>query len=328
VVLAETPARAEQLLALAEQGRERFERSFNQPAARFAIVEIAEDALSQQKRSALKTMGFEVVLPWLSSNAHKQQVEQSVRQAVEAQLAGKSLGEDIHRSTIEAALAQARSQMTDEAAKQRDATAIPHELGHMWFINSYWPSGNAGLAAHYGGPGPDWLDEMAAVIVEPDASKDRRRALFWDRYGKIASAAVAKEAATDPLLNLTEYFETAHPASEAAQRLAGETGKLKEGATVVRVLTGDAAQQFGGDGIRFYLQSLLLSDYLVEATGNPSIFNDIAQRIAKGETLDGWLKRYGRKNGLATNVTQLETDWETWLGRKWRTQNTAPKSVN
>lgn len=43
---------------------------------------------------------------------------------------------------------------------------------------AFWPTKDQGEAgvSHYGGPGPDWLDEMAAILSEDAPTTDRRRA--------------------------------------------------------------------------------------------------------------------------------------------------------
>ena len=318
IALAGTADRARQLLGYAAGGHAKFEKIFNRTPARFAIIEISSDGLTKDRQTALRNAGFAVILPWLSPEAYLKQVETSVRQSVESQLSGTGMPESARQAAVAAALAQAKSQISPDAAAGRDGIAIPHELGHMWLIQAFWPDKTVDGIGHYGGPGPDWLDEMAAVLMEPAESAERRTGLFTERYRAIRVVMRQGNTPSDPLLDLNGYFSIVHPTAEAARELVlkGGGGAPADGMTV-RVLTGADAKRFAGDGIRFYLQSLLVSEYLIARSGNPKVIGQIAAAAASGQSFTDWLSKNKKKSGLPASLDAMQTDWMDWLGQQF-----------
>ena len=317
VVLAGTADRAKQLLDYASGGKTKFEKLFGRTAARYAIVEIPSDRLTEDRHTALRNAGFAVVLPWLSPEAYQKQVETSVRQTVESRLIESGMPESARQAAVAAALAQAKSQISPDAAAKRDGIAIPHELGHMWLIQAFWPDKIVDGGGHYGGPGPDWLDEMAAVLMEPADSAKRRTELFTERYRAIRLAMHQGHATSDSLLDLKSYFSTVHPVANAARELVSKGGSDPAGGGMtVRVLTGEEAKRFAGDGIRFYLQSLLASEYLVDRSGDPAVIGRIATAVANGQSFPDWLSKNKKKSVLPMSLDAMQADWLDWLERR------------
>ncbi|MCZ8172166.1 MAG: hypothetical protein O9272_10555 [Brevundimonas sp.] len=307
LVIAGNAERAARLLELGDAAHARFAERFGREPARYAIVEIGTAGFAGAIRDDLRKQGFPVSLPWLSPEAYRDQALGSIRRGLQGRLAG--LPEEMRATALRSAEEQVERQFSAEATASRDATAIPHELGHMWLIEAYW--GNvSGSGGHYGGPGPDWLDEMAAVILEPDFSADRRRELFAQRYRAIMAGGTG-----DDLLNLQDYFGKIHPVGESARALVGSVSG--DGGAQVRVLTGEEAQRIAGDGIKFYLQSRLVADYLIERTGQASIFGEVAGFVAKGNSFADWLARHGRGNKLPGSQADFITDWLEWLKRRY-----------
>ncbi len=314
IVLAGSADRAKQLLEYAAGGKTKFEKLFNQTAARFAIIEISSDLLTEDRHTALRNAGFAVVLPWLSPEAYQKQVEASVRQTVESRLIEAGVPESARPAAVAAALAQAKSQISPDAAAQRDGVAIPHELGHMWLIQAFWPDKTVDSVGHYGGPGPDWLDEMAAVLMEPAESAKRRTELFTERYHAIRVDMRQGRAQTDSLLDLKAYLSTVHPAADAARALVSQSGSDPiGGGMTVRVLTGEEAKRFSGDGIRFYLQSLLVSEYLAARSGDPAVIGKIAAAAANDQSFTDWLSKNNKSTSLPTSLDAMQSDWLDWL---------------
>lgn len=275
LIIAESPERAQSLLALTESGADRFETLFARKAAPYAIVDRTEGGLSGGDRQALTAAGYLAILPWLSPDGFRSQMSASVRRAIEANTS--AMTEEQREAALKSALAQLESRLSDSAAADRDATAIPHELGHMWLIRAFWPQMTEFEGGHYGGPGPDWLDELAAVLHEPETMAAQRRDHFAKRLNVIRASQAKGEEVTDSLLDLTAYLTKAHPVGGNPQELMAQTGGAPTtGGATIRVLTGAEAQRVSGDGIRFYLQSRLVADYVLERSGDPAIFGKIA----------------------------------------------------
>jgi hypothetical protein len=314
VVIAGSRDRAQQLLDLGSSGFKRFSRYFGKTATSYAIVEIGAEGLSQTVRDNLRAAGINVILPWLSPDAYQAQIEGSIRRSVTSQIEKSGLTGSAREAAIEAAMKQALQRLPADRATRANNIAIPHELGHFWFINGYWPEAAGKSSGHYGGPGPDWLDEMAAVLMEPDESKMQRRLQFWDRYRAIQMTRKKQLDPKDELLNIIQYFSISHPVADAAQAvMQNNSGLANSGKTTVRILTGEEAKRVSGDGIRFYLQSLLVSDYLRARSKNEAIFGIISAAAGSKITFSDWLAKHGRRHGLPTTVEALQSDWLKWL---------------
>ena len=207
----------------------------------------------------------------------------------------------------EAAVAQALTKLTAQATPGsddvRDRTALPHELGHLWFIRTYWPDRSA-AGGHYGGPAPDWFDEVAAVLMEDDASGTARR----DQFAATLAGTRGTVEERDRLLDLQSYLSTEHPALPGVRATAGD---VRPGGGGVRVLTGPEAQKIAADGLFFYLQSRRFADYLIERTGNPAVFGRVADAIAAGGSFADWLSVSGYP-ALPTTLDGLAADWRAW----------------
>lgn len=316
IAIAESPERARYLIGLAEAGAERFERYFGQKATPFAIVERTEGGLTDAEQQALKDAGYAAVLPWLSPQGFRNQMTQSVRRAFDAGTAG--MEPEQRELAWQSALAQLEPRVAEAAANERDTTAIPHELGHMWLIRGFWPEAGAAAGGHYGGPGPDWLDELAAVILEPDPAADARRKQFGKRYAAIRTARARGELPTDELLDLVGYFTKGHPVGANPQELMNRMGggATDSGATI-RVLTGAEAQRIAGDGIRFYLQSRLVADFILDRSGDPVVFGEVATAMARDPDFAAWLASSGAHHDLPGSISEFEQEWLRWLEQRY-----------
>lgn len=310
IAIAANPERAQRLLALGEAAQIRFGKLFARDAGRYAIVEIGTAGFTGAAREALRQAGYPVVLPWLAPQAYRDQAMASVRRGLEGRLSG--LPEETRLAALKSAEAQMERQFSETATNDRDATAIPHELGHMWLIEAFWPGQGKIDGGHYGGPGPDWLDEMAAIVLEPDSSAERRRSLFAERYRRHVASGGGSDGA---LLDLADYFTKAHPVGDQARALVGSAAS--DGGMQVRVLSGEEAQRIAGDGIRFYLQSRAVADYLLAEGRNPALLGEIAGHVAKGGTFASWLAKAGPRHGLAAGLDRFTADWLVWLAKRY-----------
>ena len=224
--------------------------------------------------------------------------------------------EKAREAAIASAVAQARQQLIKaQSPEERDATVVPHELGHKWFKNAFWPGVEGIEQSHYGGPAPDWMDELAAVILEPDASKSQRRAQFWSRYHSIKAKTTDRNHADHRLLDLAAFLQSDHPMKSVTARISKEAAET--GVSGFRVMVGDdtGASQ---NAALFYLQSLLVADFLEEASGNRAIFAEIARSLTKGQTFGKWLAVEGAAHRLPTSENAFVGAWLDWLDRKAR----------
>ncbi|WP_285711502.1 hypothetical protein [Erythrobacter oryzae] len=307
LAMAGSRERAEHLLGLAEAGADRFVTHFGSEPLRYAVVEGRDTITPRETIEALRKSGFPVVLPWLSEKVFREQTELSLRRAIEAQMAGQP------QEQIDAAVATALARQTDPARRQRiELAAVSHELGHDWFRIGYWPDAPLGEDKHYGGPSPDWLDEMAAVLMEAPSSFEDRVTQFRQRFDTYRADPAKADANTRLLVDLPNFLTEVHPAS-AQVRLLNEQRTAEEKQSAVRLITGEEARKIAEGGARFYLQSAVVSQYLVARTGDPKVFGRIAQAFVRGETIEQWLANDEPKGTLPRDMAAMQADWLVWL---------------
>lgn len=307
VALAGSRERAERLLALAEDGAARFITYFGCEPLRYAVVEGREAVTPRETIDALRKAGFPVILPWLSETVFRQRTELSLRRAIDMQMAGQP------QEQIDAAVATALARQTDPARRVRiELAAVSHELGHDWFRIGYWPDAPLGEDKHYGGPSPDWLDEMAAVLVEAPPSFEDRITQFRQRFDAYRADPAKADENTRLLINLPNFFTEVHPASEQV-RLLNDQRTAEEKKSAVRLLTGEEARKIAEGGARFYFQSAVASQYLIERTGDQQVFARIAEAFVRGETIAQWLANDEPKGSLPRELSAMQADWLGWL---------------
>lgn len=313
VALAGDRARAEQLLALAEGGADRFVRYFGIAPVRYAVVEDPDAPLAGDKADALRAAGFKAVLPWLSAKAFRAQALPAIRASVAAQMPGASA------AVIDAATEQALEKQLGGAVRARvESAAVPHELGHDWYRLAFWPNAPRSKSQHYGGPGPDWLDEMAAVLMEAPAMYDERIDQFAKRYAAWRADPAAVSEADRLMVDLPHYFTEQHPALAQVQAMlaaAKQNGSAK--GTTTTLITGDAGKKIGEGAARFYLQSAVAARYLAERSGDDRVVARIGAAFGRGETLMQWLANDEPKGKLPRDFNALQADWLAWLAQRF-----------
>lgn len=285
-----------------------FERHFEQPPVPTAIATVpvtAELSLSLDKA------GYRATLPWVG----EAQIVEQVRRQV-----GARLDED----TVRALVAQ-------HVERLRQNKPVTHELGHVWLIAGYWPDARRPADAEpprelrYGGPGPDWLDELAAVATEGPRLIDARRSSF------------RKRVAGGRLPSLESWLTTAHPllrTIEANRQLLASGATTGESA--VTVLSGDAARALieqatppaddptrGITPTMFYDIARGMVDFLDAHADRPP-YDALARHIAAGGTLASWLAADGESYGLPATVPAFEDAFRTWAAASAATADTAP----
>ncbi|WP_159709283.1 hypothetical protein [Sphingomonas sp. AX6] len=322
VVLAATADRAAALAAIAAQGEVRFARHFDRTPPLYALIE-GDGAFDSAIGDALAAAGYVWRFPWLSAKAQSDGMAASVRRAVEARAKAEGATTQATEAMVTAALAQQQARQTPEAIDRRERGVVPHELGHGWYMRGWWPEPPkvAGATRQYGGPGPDWMDELAAVLMEDDVLTAERRSGFASRLEQGGSER-------ERLLDLKKFLTTDHPMAGQSFTMPATVrsprGTTPQAGAPVRisrvgVVSGDEARSLAASGLLFYLQSRLFADYLIERAGPSRAFVTAAETFASGGTTADWLARHGASLGIATDIDTLDADWREWV---------APRSVS
>jgi hypothetical protein len=301
LIVAGSSERAARLGALAAQGATRFRAAFNRPVPLYAIVETIDGRTDPRVETALKVGGVAWRMPWLSEHDMAEGFRTSITRGVTAKAKEMQLDADRTAALVASALAQQADKITPASLQAREAGALPHELGHGWFINAFWPDASIRTSDHYGGPAPDWMDETAAVLMEDDTMANSRRAGFAAIYAGEDAAAKAR------LLDLTAFLSGGHPALP----------KLDTGLSAdrVQVLTGEEGARIAASARGFYLQARLFADYVLARSGDPAAFRSAADAFAKRKTTTDWLAADGRRLHLPTTVGGVQADWLAWLAQ-------------
>ena len=299
LVIAATRDRATQLAALATQGEARFRLRFATPAPSYAVVEMKDGAVDPRLDAELKQRRVAWRLPWLSEAAMAESYRTSVTRAVTAKAQAMALDADRTAALVQAALAQQAASVAPEALRTKEAGALPHELGHGWFTNAFWPDATARAGDHYGGPAADWMDETAAVMMEDDRLANSRRRQF--RAIRAGSDADAKAR----LVDLSLFLSGGHRALPKIDLAGAKSG--------VQVLTGEEASRVAAVASTFYLQARLFADYVLARSGDPAAFRSAAQAFAAGKDTARWLADEGHRLHLPATTAALQRDWEAWL---------------
>lgn len=304
-VLGEDQQEAERLARLVAAGEERFRRHFAQEPKRYAIIQGGN--VTQTK--ALKDAGFVHTMTWFTNAEYEQNALASVRRGTEAQMKAAGFGEDKVKQAVAQAEKAWLAQNPHSKRHASDASALPHEAAHFWFINQYWPGEKADGGGHYGGPGPDWLDELSAVVAEDDFSTFDRRDSFRKVYQGTPQKGSAGTLTVADITDINKFLHREHPMNGLQQ---GLMKNAKPGQNTI-LLTGEEARKASQGGILFYLQSRAVADFLIDRSGERTIFASIAEAFARGETIEQWLAAHGVKNRLGSNMAELEKIWREWL---------------
>lgn len=302
VVLAPEQAEAERIAAAVRDGEARFQRHFGRTPPRYAIVQDFRPG----DLAALREAGFARALPWLTQAQFDASAIESLRRGAQAQAEAQGLTAAQAAAAARQAEARWRAMNTPEARVAREAGVLPHEVGHLWYIQLYWPGIPVDRGSHYGGPGPDWLDETAAVLMESDAFAADRRQQFEQAYrGTSALNAIP----VDELLDLTRFLTREHPGRSLQESRRGAAGSGPQ----VQVLVSDQARQAARGGALFYLQGRMFADYLIDRTGDPAIFAEIGAAFGEGRTIEQWLADRGPAHRLPASLAELDRAWRAWL---------------
>jgi hypothetical protein len=312
VVFAPHRAEAERVAAHATAGEGRFRRHFGRVPPPYAVV---LGRITPQVRTTLSAAGVRNPLPWFTAAQRETRNADAARRTAETIAKAQGLDGAKQQELISQISRQLSAQVGD-----REAGVEPHELGHQWLIDSFWPSASADSGGHYGGPAPDWLDETAAILTEDERMTNERRDQFRAMYTGRSPMAEGPGPARpvggrpDPL---PVFLLKNHPLKGDQELLMAQGGANREPRTIMMVKPSSAgttgAGPDSGAAPRFYLQGRAFADFLVDRAGDPAVFAKIAGALAAGRTLDQWLGAEGAALGLGTSTADLERHWTTWL---------------
>lgn len=309
-VLAPDASEAARLGALLLEGEARFQRHFGRPPPPYAVVQDAAPG----EADALKGAGFVRTLSWLTPAQFEAAAVASLRRGAEAQASARGLSAEEARQLADQAEQGWLARNGGEARIEREADVVPHEAGHGWYIETFWRDKSVERAGHYGGPGPDWMDEVAAILMEgPTGTGDRRQQFEMIYRGAPPGGPLAQIRLAD-LLDVQRFLSQDHP----ARRLPGNMLGRQSGTTVtVQVLAGEEARAAGRDTTIFYLQGRMFADFLIDRTGNPAVFASIGEAFGRGQTMAAWLADQGPRHNLPTSLPELDRAWREWLAGRF-----------
>lgn len=273
-----------------------FARYFGRTAPTGAVVDVSQAA----NVSALREAGADWVLPWRFGHRPPADpaLERSIREQIRGQLAAG--GEPADPEQVEALVRQAMSKLDAVEAPAEpvlETKAMRHEVAHLLFTRSIWPS-TTPRVEQYGGDAPDWLDEAAAIVAESQAMTEARRARF---------AQLAAERATIPL---EAYLQMPHPVFADAN-LQALVSRAREQAQAggAAIVSASLDPGDGGQALDYYAQTRGFVDYLIERTRNERVLEDVALFMREEGSFDQWLSREGQPRELPKGVAQLEEDF-------------------
>ncbi|MBY0282910.1 MAG: hypothetical protein K2W81_02965 [Sphingomonas sp.] len=326
IALAVDDATAQRLLGDAEAGAERFMSRFGAaPPGLYAVYRPEESLPDGTKVQALRTAGFTAILPWISPKFRRAQIETSVRAGVTARMPGQP--PEAIDAAVKADIAKLTLLFSDEAQVKLEKTTIPHELGHMWYGRLYWPNASIDGPSHYGAPGPDWLDETAAILMEDDASLASRTEQFAMNYRRYRADPAKATPGLRMLVDLPAFFEEKHPGADRVRELLEKRKQQGAQNSPVIVLGGaeiKSANNLDDRFIGFYLQGTVASSYMIERSGDPKIFGRIGAAFGRGETMAQWLANAEPKGKLPRDLKALQADWLSWLDKRFPAEPAKP----
>lgn len=314
VVLAETDEEARRLAGYLVPAEERFAQHIGRDIAPYVIA-AAPPALDA---APLKAAGFAHVLTWPTGRAFQEATRQGIERAARGFAASQNMSEAQTQQVVASAMSRAPD---DQALAAIDAGMMPHELGHLLFTAAFWPEDRGAPGQrpnHYGGPGPDWLDEAAAIVMEDAPTADQRRRQFSALMKGETVAAIGPLDGRPILVDLAGLLSREHPGlarlndPSAMPPMQGGPGGAAVGVTYT---PAGAGPRRGALDTVFYIQIRVFVDYLVAKSGRPAILAEIAEAMASGQAMDDWLRVAGAAHGLPASVAALDADWKTHIER-------------
>lgn len=290
-------ANAQIMAAAAATVAKDFPVYFQRAPLRSAVVETGPTPISGERLDKYQqASGVAFVLPWISAETRNEMRRNSIQNALRQQRP------ELDETSLEALVTRAMA-ATPTTPGQSDAptSALQHELGHKQFMAAFYPEPKpVRTQPRYGSPAPDWIDEVAALLMEDTQMTEKRRGQFQQ---------ILRET-PDEVRPLSSYFDAIHPVFAAQQEFIKDAGG--SGARVL-ALTGEQARLMGEGSIWFYLQGRAFIDFLHERGTRTDVFASIAEAFVNKQTMAQWLTSNGHEFGLPGSVEALQAEWDAWL---------------
>lgn len=301
---AEDEADAQVFAEAARQAAAKFERAFSREPAFGSVVAISyKQVLPEPFKTGLREHGAKWVLPWIDGASMREEVE-------------RQLHRQFKKNNPNARASMARSFASDLAKRTAADTpgTVQHEIGHKLFTAAFWPAQSFERdPKRYSSPAPDWLDEGAAMLMEPAQATESRRRMF--------AQMAAGELKSAPVQPLQVFLNAPHP------RLTSPDlpDEIKAGSDENRVSislsldSNPAMVSMAG----YYAQTRVWIDFLSE-TGQRGTLPAMAESFAASKSLEEWLAQNGAQYGLATTLPALQAQWTHWLQRRYPDSKVVP----
>jgi hypothetical protein len=101
-----------------------------------------------------------------------------------------------------------------------------------------------------------------------------------------------------------------HPTTDNPNKASGGKG------AGVRI---DIGGENDGASTLYYVQCWAFAEFLIETSGDQTVFRAVAASAARGETFAQWLKNEGATFRLPRSMAALDAAWRDWLDRKYPT---------
>jgi hypothetical protein len=177
--------------------------------------------------------------------------------------------------------------------------SVMHELGHYFVLYGMW-NGKRGI---YGSAAPDWFDEIVPILLETDFQTQKRRLDF--------------KKLKNGYDELPVLFERQHPAPTDVnlQKEIKKSNPLNiNGTMVIQGTISDTASR--NAALRFYSQIRELIDFLNYRCNSAYVFDDIANYLIAGKSIEQWLADRSLKYNLPDNIQALNILWTDWCKKK------------
>lgn len=165
-----------------------------------------------------------------------------------------------------------------------DNHVLAHELGHQWHLdNENWPSK---IENEYASSGPDWIDEVIAIVFENPERLAKRRGRFRD---KLANSEV---------FELDGFLSAQHP-----DFLGGGIYKFINMSTGKETIR--SAETVDKD--TYYAQALMFSEFLSSHTDDMCFYRRLMNLRSQHEM-------YGLIDGLVglPSIDDVQTEFFHW----------------
>jgi len=290
IVIAADPETAASMLAGATTGAQRFRDAFGREPSRHAVFTFDDPGAVPATSAALRALGFVTVLHLPSDELRQRQLAEAMRRA---QAAGGVV-------QLPAGARRSPPGGGGGIGEPRGGNTVPHELGHLWYANAFWPEPAAASTPgvrRYGSAAPDWLDEAAAMLMEDEAGVESYRRRVAD--GRSPDPQIA--GSIPPEIPLSTLTRMDHPTLASLPPPGAGAGS---GPVVLTVPLQPSL---------FYAQVRVFTDYLIARSGDPRILAVISEGLRDDPSFADWLAGEGGRHGLPTSLDAMQDDWDDWL---------------